>query len=175
MNGIKFANSGKSVDGSSGDIAYDSSRRTLQVDTTKSPSHIDILDPLAKASPVIVTLDAFDTYVYEEQVLFQIEHHLDFVPDYTCYFYVVDSPYPSLIGSYMIDYYRANAYEWVRAVTDEKYFKIVYSVAVNGYGGGPPGPDYPYTFTVNMVSRMVLRVKYMIHPIESVGTLLYDA
>lgn len=174
-NGVEFTKNNKSMDGRSNkDLAYSSKNKTLQVDTTKDPSHIGYIEELKATTPVTVTLDTWDDYFYEEQILFQIEHHLDFIPDYTCYFYVVDSPYPALIGNYVIDYYRPNAAEYIRAITDEKYFTIVYSVAVNGYGGGPPGPEYPYTYTVDMVSQMKLRVKYMIHPIESVGTLMYD-
>jgi len=109
---------------------------------------------------------------FQEETIFQIEHHLPFKPKFTCYFYVYDSPSVWNIGAYNLNYFRMGVGgEWLRAVSDSKYFKIVHSVSSLGPTGA--GITYPYTMHITNGSVMTLRMKYMIHPVPDIGTLIY--
>lgn len=174
--GMKFVDEGKTLsDNDASDVIYTSENDTLQVDITQDPSHIGTINPLKKAAVFSITVaNAFD-YQYREETLFQIEHNLPFKPNFTCYFYLYDSPYPTEIGSYRLDYIRIGmGGEYIYADTDEKYFYIKHSAAVTGTPFFPQ-PPYPYTWTISGANERALRVKYMIHPMPDLGLLTYDA
>jgi hypothetical protein len=171
--GMKFVQEGKSLaDAFNRDITYQTSSDTLQVDITQDPSHIDVIDPLKSLSVFSPVVANSSDHKYQEEILFQIEHLIPFKPDFTCYFYLVDSPFPADIGNYRLDYYRiGQGGEYIRAFTDEKYFNIVHSASVTG--GPGVGVTYPYTWTIDNGSKMKFRVKYMIHPVPDLGLLDY--
>lgn len=173
MNGVKFAQPGKRVDAiDPQESAYTTEDDIVQVDFTADPPHLGIIDPLQKASAYTLTTTTAQPTQFREEVLFQVKHGLPFVPDFVCYFYAYDSPYPQMIGTYRLDYYRVGfGGEYIQAIADDTYFKIIHSVSVTGVPGFPA--TMPYTWTVDLGSQMKFRVKYMILQRPTQGELTY--
>lgn len=174
MNGVKFSEPGKDLqDIQASDVVYDTSNDIVQVDFTKTPPHLQLIDPLPQATAWTVTLNSSGDKQFREEILFQIPHGLPYKPDFVCYFYCYDSPIPSEIGSYRVDYYTVGlGGEYIQADSDETYFRILHSILV---AGAPPGTTYPFTQTIDAVSKRKYRIKYMILQRPSQGELSYGS
>lgn len=122
--GIRVAITGGSVDDSDSEIAYNSLKSRLIVDSRPGSGHL-FLDPDMKGGSVKWS---FPTKSRREEYLVRIEHGLDFIPRIQASFFVRDAPAAEIgyLNSFNGVLFRAAGFfqEYVAAGADREYVYI---------------------------------------------------
>jgi len=134
---------------------HDSRRHRMNVNLTKDPAHLKILDDFSGGSalPAVFAVE-------QREVLYRIEHKLPYTPEVLAYFYV--KSYDGNPAHAFAGYYSGQLYVYSRFVftftddqifieVDDKEFRIVHTLF------DPVGD--PYTSDAN---KYIFRIKYYI-------------
>lgn len=123
--GVAFAEDGKDM--ADGKWHFDSRKPKWTVDIKATPPHLKVF-PMDGGTKWTIG----PTPAYMEEVLFSVEHHMLFPPEFLCFFYITDAPagHAVEIGHYTSNQSFMNynnitlGAEGLFAFVDDKYFYI---------------------------------------------------